>query len=110
MNPWLAGAIGAVVGAYAISRGDRLRRGAASIQARLKATANTLTAATTIIANSKEPNSMVPPLATAVRPSLGAPLIKQKNSEGDDKARRHHHGNEELPHPHFPSPLIFLFI
>ena len=78
---------------------DRLRRGVASIQAKVKATANTLTAATTIIANSKEPNSMVPPLATAVRPSFGAPLIKQKNSESDDKARCHHHGNEELPHP-----------
>jgi hypothetical protein len=79
---------------------DRLRRGVASIQAKLKATANTLTAATMIIANSKEPNSMVPPLATAVRPSLGAPLIQQKNPEGDDKARCHHHGNEELPHSH----------
>jgi hypothetical protein len=79
---------------------DRLRRGVASIQAKVKATANTLTAATMIIANSKEPNSMVPPLATAVRPSFGAPLIKHKNSESNDKARCHHHGNEELPHSH----------
>ena len=77
---------------------DRLRRGDASIQAKVKATANTLTAAMMIIANSKEPNSMVPPLATAVRPSFGAPLIKHKNPESDDKARCHHHGNEELPH------------